>query len=155
NVEFIGDNTGTATGANYSLNSAGSLGNPNAGTNTTYINNLRSGAGGGSTNPTGVGSANPGTGAPGGATRLAVTVTPGANPTSTGLTVIGDLSSIGGAAAQPFFDDGSNGDVTPNDNIFSFQMTVGGGVASGTKSLPFTVSDALGRTSSAAIAVTV
>jgi hypothetical protein len=36
-----------------------------------------------------------------------------------GLTVTGDLSSIGGSASQrQFFDDGSNGDVTPGNNVF-------------------------------------
>src|SRR5262245_32461033 len=83
------------------------------------------------TNPTGVGSANPGTVAPGGMTLLTVVVTPGANPTSTGITVTGDLSSIGGSAAQSFFDDGTNGDPSAGDNTFSFQATVSDGAALG------------------------
>src|SRR5262245_15547165 len=110
----------------------------------------------GSTNPSGVGAANPNTVAPGGSTLLTVVTTPGTNPTSSGITVTGDLTAIGGSAAQAFFDDGSNGDVTPNDGVFSLQATVSSGTAPGAKSLPFTVSDAQGRTSlPAAIALTV
>src|SRR5262245_29151285 len=64
------------------------------------------------TNPTGTGSANPSTVAAGGTTLLTLQVTPGQNPTSTGIAVAADLSSIGGPANQPLLDDGSNGDVT-------------------------------------------
>ena len=67
---------------------------------------------GGPTPPTGVGAANPPAVDPGGTTLLTVAVTPGANPPSSGVTVTANLSTIGGSAAQSFFDDGSNGDVT-------------------------------------------
>jgi len=40
-VEFLGDNTQIATAAQYSVNTAGSLGLPNGGTNSTYITALR------------------------------------------------------------------------------------------------------------------
>jgi predicted extracellular nuclease len=43
NVEFTGDINGVDVTSNYSVNSAGSLGIPNAGTNATYINGLRGG----------------------------------------------------------------------------------------------------------------
>src|SRR5262245_3898593 len=110
----------------------------------------------GSTGPSGVGAASPNTVAPGGSTLLTVVTTPGTNPTSSGITVTGDLTAIGGSAAQAFFDDGSHGDVTPNDGIFSLQASVGSGVTPGAKSLPFTVSDAQGRTSPpASISLTV
>ena len=71
-----------------------------------------------------MGAANPSTVAAGGSTLLTVAVTNGTNPTSTGVTVTGDLSSIGGSATQQFFDNGTNGDVTGGDNIFSFSATV-------------------------------
>src|SRR5262249_9564885 len=74
-----------------------------------------------STDPTGVASASPSSVQAGTATLLLVTVTPGANPPSTGLAVSGDLSAIGGAASQPFYDDGTHGDVAVGDNIFTFQ----------------------------------
>jgi uncharacterized protein len=108
-----------------------------------------------STNPTGVGSANPATVAPGGTTLLTVVVTPGVNPTSAGITCAGDLSSIGGSGAQPFFDDGTNGDATAGDNTFSFQATVSNGAALGAKTLPITITDAQARTGSATISLNV
>ncbi len=90
-------------------------------------------------------------------TLLTVTVTPGTNPVSTGLAVVGDLSAIGGAAAQPFFDDGNalHGDLTAGDNVFSFRATVANGTGPGAKSLPVTISDAQSRTGTTAIALTV
>jgi predicted extracellular nuclease len=112
-------------------------------------------AGGGSTNPSGVGAANPSTVAQGGSTLLTVTVTPGTSPPSTGLAVTGDLTSIGGSATQTFFDDGSNGDVTIGDNIFSFNATVAMATTPGVKSLPFTITDAQARMGSGSISLTV
>jgi hypothetical protein len=107
------------------------------------------------TNPTGSGSANPAAVLPGAATLLTVAVTPGANPTSTGLTVTADLSSIGGSATQTFYDDGTHGDAVAGDGVFSFQATVSSGTAPGVESLPFTISDAQGRSSSGSITLTV
>jgi hypothetical protein len=107
------------------------------------------------TNPSGVGAANPSSVLPGGTTLLTVTVTPGANPTSTGLAVTADLTPIGGSATQSFFDDGTNGDATPNDSVFSFQTTVSVATTPGAKSLPFSISDAQARSGSGSIALTV
>jgi uncharacterized repeat protein (TIGR01451 family) len=107
------------------------------------------------TSPTGTGAANPNSVLPGDPTLLTVTVTPGTNPASTGLTVTGDLSSIGGSATQAFFDDQTNGDVTAGDNIFSFQATVSAGTTPGAKSLPFAIGDAQSRSGTGSIALTV
>ena len=82
---------------------------------------------------------------------LTVNVTPGANPNSTGLTVTANLTTIGGAAAQMFFDDGTNGDDTAGDNIFSFQHQLPSNVTPGMKTLPVTITDAQMRVGSAAI----
>jgi predicted extracellular nuclease len=109
----------------------------------------------GSTNPSGSGAADPSSVAAGASSLLTVTVTPGTGPASTGLTVSGNLSQIGGSSTQTFFDDGSNGDVVPGNNVFSFQATVGGGTTAGAKSLPATVADAQGRSGSSSIALTV
>ncbi len=106
-------------------------------------------------NPSGVGSANPSSVPQGGTTLLTVAVTPGSNPTSTGLAVTGDLSPIGGSAAQPFFDDGTNGDVTPGDLTFSYQATVAPATTAGSKTLSITITDAQARTGSASIALSV
>ncbi|MFP5265294.1 MAG: Ig-like domain repeat protein [Blastocatellia bacterium] len=107
------------------------------------------------TNPTGAGTANPNTVTPGGSTLLTVAVTPGTIPTSTGLAVAGDLSAIGGPTNQQFFNDGSNGDVTANDNVFSFQTVVAGNTAAGAKSLAVSITDAQGRTGATTISLTV
>ena len=107
------------------------------------------------TNPSGVGAANPGSVVAGGSTLLTVSVTPGSNPPSTGIAVRGDLTPIGGSATQPFYDDGTHGDVTPADSTFSCQGTVGTATANGTKSLLVTVSDAEMRTASLSIDLTV
>jgi hypothetical protein len=112
-------------------------------------------AGGGPTDPSGVGASSPSSVDPGDSTLLTVAVTPGSNPTSTGLAVTADLSAIGGSAVQVFFDDGSNGDVTAGDDTFSFLATVGSGGAVGSLSLPATISDAEGRSGSANIPLTV
>ncbi len=111
--------------------------------------------GGGSTPPTGVGAANPTSVLAGGTTLLTVTVTPGTMPTSTGITVTGNLTSIGGSATQTFFDNGTNGDVMAGDNIFSFSATVAMATTAGPKTLPFTVADAEMRSSTGSISLSV
>lgn len=108
-----------------------------------------------SANPTGLGVATPASVIQGANSLLTVRVTPGGAPASTGITVTANLSSIGGSASQIFFDDGSNGDATAADNVFSFTATVDPATAPGAKSLPVTISDAQGRSSTASIALTV
>jgi len=109
--------------------------------------------------PTGSGFASPtavyacGTG--GGATLLSVLVTPGFGPTSTGIGVTTNLTSIGGSASQTFYDDGSHGDAAAGDNRFSFGASVASTITPGNKSLSFTVSDAQGRSSNGVFGVTV
>jgi hypothetical protein len=109
----------------------------------------------GPTDPTGTGKADPNMLLPGDSVLLTVAVIPGANPTSSGLSVTADLSAIGGPASQAFFDDGTNGDVTTADNTFSFATVVEGSTAASAKSLPFTVTDAQGRSSGDSIDLTV
>jgi predicted extracellular nuclease len=107
------------------------------------------------TSPSGAGSATPANVETGSTSLLTVKVTPGTNPTSTGIAVTGDLSSIGESATQSFFDDGSHGDATAGDNTFSYLATVAAGTSTGGKSLPETITDAQSRTGSATIALTV
>lgn len=109
--------------------------------------------GGVSTNPSGVGAANPSSVIAGANTLLTVAVTPGNFPPSTGLAVTGDLTPIGGSATQQFYDDGTHGDVTANDNTFSFSATVG--PSTGAKTLTCTITDAQSRSGSATINLTV
>jgi predicted extracellular nuclease len=102
----------------------------------------------------GVGAANPPAILVGGSTLLTVAVTPGTNPPSTGLTVTSDLTPIGGSAAQPFFDNGTNGDVTAGDNVFSYLATATIPTACGA-SLSATITDAQSRQGSASITLSV
>ncbi|HET6842310.1 MAG TPA: PxKF domain-containing protein [Candidatus Angelobacter sp.] len=109
----------------------------------------------GTTNPSGAGSASPSLVLQGSPTLLTVLVTPGANPVSTGLVVTGNLSSIGGSATQPFFDDGTNGDAAAGNNTFSFSTAVTLTTTPGNKTLPISITDAQGRSGRATIALTV
>jgi len=112
---------------------------------------------GGPTNPSGVGAANPSSVAATSSTLLTVTVTPGTNPPSTAHTVTANLSAIGGSASQQFFDDGTHGDVTAGDRVFSFNATVTLGTNGGIKSLPFTITETspFSRTGTGAILLNV
>jgi len=107
------------------------------------------------TNPTGIGNANPSSINPADNTLLTVNVSPGQNPTSTGINVTGNLAPIGGSASQPFFDNGTNGDVTAGDRVFSFFANVGAGTAQGAKTLSVTITDAQSRSGTAMIGITV
>jgi len=111
--------------------------------------------GGVTTPPSATGAASPASINTGDATLLTVTVTPGTNPSSTGLTVLGDLTGIGGSSIQPFYDDGTSGDVMAGDHVFSFATTVAPTASSGVASLPVSISDAESRTATATISLTV
>lgn len=91
----------------------------------------------------------------GGGTVLTVQAEPGTFPPSTGMSVRADLSSIGGSASQTLFDDGTNGDQTSGDGVFSVGAVVAVGTAIGAKTLPVTVTDDQMRSSSSSIALTV
>ncbi len=99
--------------------------------------------------------ANPTTVSAGGSVLFTVTVIPATTPPSTGITVTGNLSSIGGQIVQPFFDNGSNGDVTAGDNVFSFQTMVPPGTSGGQYSITSTASDQQGRTVNPSVNITV
>jgi len=90
-----------------------------------------------------------------GTTLLTVAVTPGTSPPSTGMTVTANLTTIGGAAAQPFYNNGSNGDAVANDNVWSYQFTVPPVVSPGDKILPYALADAQGRSTNGSIRLTV
>ena len=106
-------------------------------------------------NPSGTGSADPNFLFAGDPTLLTVAVTPGANPTSTGLNVSCDLSAIGGSSSQSFYDDGSNGDTTAADSVFSFAAVIDSSTTPGAKDLACDVTDAQSRTDSVSIPLTI
>ncbi len=111
--------------------------------------------GGGSGELQGFGNASPNSVAPGGTTLLTVTVVPAASPPSTGITVRTDLTQVGGSATQSFFDDGTHGDVTAGDNVFSYSEAVPGNSVEGNFSLPVNIADAELRTATTSISLTV
>jgi DNA/RNA endonuclease G (NUC1) len=89
--------------------------------------------------------ANPTTVTPPQTTLLTVTVIPATTPPSTNITVVGNLTDIGGPNNQPFFDDGTNGDTTAGDNVFSYLATVPAGTTGGIHVVTAVASDAQGR----------
>jgi hypothetical protein len=78
----------------------------------------------------------------GDSTLLEVFVTPGENPTSTGLAVTIDTSSLqGGSSTQTMYDDGTNGDDFAGDNIFSFLQPIALEQFEQTYQFPYVVTD--------------
>jgi subtilisin-like proprotein convertase family protein len=72
------------------------------------------------------------------------TVTPGANPVSTGITVSLNASSVDGGTIT-LLDNGVAPDAVAGDLIFSGSGAVGGGATVGVRTLTATASDAQGR----------
>jgi predicted extracellular nuclease/subtilisin-like proprotein convertase family protein len=105
------------------------------------------------TDPTGVGAADPASVEPGEQTELTVAVTPGTNPTSSGVSVTINLSSLGGSTTQQMYDDGSSGGDTAVDGVYTWVATVDSGTVPGNKTLGFTVADAQVRSSSGSISL--
>jgi predicted extracellular nuclease len=103
--------------------------------------------------PRGTGAAMPQALPSGGATLLTVSVTLGERPVNTAISVSGDLTSIGGAASVPFFDDGTHGDAVANDKVFSLSSVVTG--TAGVKAIPLTISDTVPRTGTSTIALAI
>src|SRR5436190_338161 len=91
------------------------------------------------TNPSGTMTASPTSVGIGDAITFTVTVTPGTNPTSTGLAVTGNLAAIGGNTVTQFQGSGTT---------FTFSAIVAQGTTAGPKSLPITVTDAENRSGS-------
>ncbi len=112
-------------------------------------------SGGGSNSLAGNGVGSPSSVAPGGLTLLTVTVTPATNPSSTAITVNGNLTAIDGSAVQQLFDDGTNGDATAGDNIFSYFAVIPANSSGGIRSLPIAIADAQSRTATATINLTI
>ncbi len=102
-------------------------------------------------NPSAIGVAVPDTVSVGDSVSFIVTVHPGLNPTSSGITVNGNLSSISGSSSQIFFNDGTHGDAVAGDSIFSLKTIVDTGTITGWKSIPIIVTDTQSRRDSIAV----
>jgi endonuclease G len=101
------------------------------------------------------GSVMPSTTAPGGVVLFTVTVIPATSPPSTGISVRADLTTIGGSVNQQFFDDGTNGDTTAGDNIFSLQYLIPSNSTGGFRNITVSASDAQGRVASIVISLNI
>jgi hypothetical protein len=84
-----------------------------------------------------------------------VTVAPGTEPASTGLTVFADMRPFGGARRAPFVDRGLVCDDDTQDLTFFSCFVVPINAAPGTRSITLTVEDAQGRASSVQVPFTV
>lgn len=108
--------------------------------------------GGGPTNPSASGSANPAFVVRGNSTQLTVLVTPGTLPDSLSYTVTADLSAIGDANPATFTDAGPDGN---GHQVFTYGANVAMATTPGSKSLPVSVVDDQARTASTNIVLTV
>jgi len=100
------------------------------------------------TAPSAVVAVNPSVVVAGSPALLTANVTPGTLPTSSGITVTVDLAAVGGSAAAALFDDGTNGDVTAGDGIYSLSYTLPAATTGSVYPLTFTTSDAQARSTS-------
>ncbi|TAK61156.1 MAG: T9SS type A sorting domain-containing protein [Bacteroidetes bacterium] len=104
-----------------------------------------------SNDPTITGVANPDTVQAGNSTILTGIVVAGTGPASTGLTVTGNLLSIGGSASQAFYDDGTHGDTTGGNGVFTFTAPVPSNTTAGVKNVTLIVSDEQERSDTASV----
>jgi hypothetical protein len=100
------------------------------------------------------GTATPATVGSGSSTLLTVTVAPGSNPVSTGLTVTSNLTSIGDSASAVFHDDGLNGDAVAGNGVYSYNVATVTAVPAN-YTLTVTAADAQLRSASTNISLTV
>ncbi|MBY0308469.1 MAG: hypothetical protein K2Q09_06980 [Phycisphaerales bacterium] len=100
-------------------------------------------------NPAGV------TNCQGASSTLSVTVNPAQSPTSTGIAVTANMTSLGGSATQALYDDGTHGDAVAGDNVFSFQVSIPASVTPGSKSVSYSASDQQGRTGAGTASIVV
>ena len=108
-----------------------------------------------STPPSAVATTAPLDPSPGTLLTISVAVTPGENPTSTGLYVNCDLSWLGLGSSAPLFDDGTHGDPTAGDLTFTIQATIPSGAIPGTRHGDCGVFDAESRSGSTSYSVNV
>jgi hypothetical protein len=148
-VGFAAGTTGGAGSASnvlYSFNTANSI--PNGTVLSLMVP-------GGPLPPSVAGAAAPAAAQIGDTVLYTASVSPGANPTSTGISVHGDLTAVGGGSSVVFHDDGLTGDAAAGDGIYSFRYVIPAGTADGPYSVPVAVTDAQARNASAAIAASI
>ena len=106
------------------------------------------------TPPSGIGDADPSAAEIGNSFVATVSVTPGTNPDSSGLSVSLDGTLVDGGAVA-LLDDGNSPDAVAGDNIFTGLVTIGPAAAPGIKSLPYSITDFESRSGEGTISFTV
>lgn len=86
---------------------------------------------------------------------LYATVVKGTSPLSTGITVLADLSAIGGIVDQPFLDGGVSPDAVGADLVYTTRVASAVLTGSGRHTIEVHVADAQGRRASGTASVTV
>jgi hypothetical protein len=81
---------------------------------------------------------------------LTVTVGPASTPPSTGISVVADLTQIGGRSEETLFDDATHGDATAGDLIFSLR-TIAVVSSAGPRTLIAKITDQQGRSTETTI----
>ncbi|QQS08353.1 MAG: hypothetical protein IPK69_10160 [Phycisphaerales bacterium] len=97
----------------------------------------------------------PTTVAPGEQVLFTLAVSPADDPVSTGVACVVNLSAAGGSATQALFDNGTNGDATAGDNVYSLRYTLPGVMTPGVKVIPWSLADAESRNDSGTLVVAV
>jgi endonuclease G, mitochondrial len=92
---------------------------------------------------------------PGGNILFTVTVVPATTPPSTSITVSVNMQSIGGASNQQLFDDGTNGDQTAGDNVFTYQTVVSPETPGGQAPIAGAAVDGQARTAPVQVVLTI
>ena len=103
------------------------------------------------TNPRIAAVVDPTTVAAGGSILFLAQVSPGQNPTSSGLAVAANLTAIGGPSVVYFYDDGTRGDSVAGDLIFSLSAQVADETLPGLKSIRVAVVDSQQRTNATSV----
>lgn len=105
--------------------------------------------------PTGVGTVTPNQLIAGSTGKMVVTVSRGSGTPNNITSVVVDGTSVGLANNLQLNDSGTNGDVTPNDNKWSRNVSFPVNTSPGAFSLPFLVTDAQSRTDDGNIIFTI
>jgi subtilisin-like proprotein convertase family protein len=104
-----------------------------------------------STPPSGTGTASPDVAITGDEVTFTVTTEGGANPDADITSVTIDLSPLGGSDAEILFDDGTNGDTTAADGVYTLSYTLSASNTRGAFELDFIITDAESRTATGTI----
>ncbi len=105
--------------------------------------------------PGGVGTVTPNQLVAGAAGKMTVSVSRGSGSPNNITSVVVDGSSVGLSSTLNLYDDGTNGDAQPNDNLWTCNIAFFVDMPAGGANLPFVVTDAQSRTATGNIVFTI